>query len=138
MMKEKIPFQVFFDGSPKGYSCIKMNGVPTVESNENILRSVGLPISIMGRTKSQRAEYIALIYLLLNVSDYDFHEVTGDCDNVILQMQGANRVKDKTLKILYDKCQEIILKNGLTLEYSHVKRDYNPAGIWLEHYIKQY
>jgi len=138
-MLEKV---IYFDGSPKGWTCVDREDPNHPGSrdqhyttNKLLLAGLDLPEDFVTPTSNQRAEYLGLIRALQLITTYEPHLVIGDCENVILQMQGINRVRDKALKTLYDKAIEIIKVRGLNVEFGHVPRDDNLAGVFLEKYL---
>jgi len=123
---------IYFDGSsPKQIVCVSTSFGVYVKTLNEALQLLDLDVEIP-RTKSQRAEYVALIYALSKIEDYAHHEIAGDCENVILQIQGINKVKDPTLRILYAKAQKLINTRGLDVSFRHILREDNPAGKRIE------
>lgn len=83
--------------------------------------------TLISRTTSQRAEYAALIYALSTIEGYEEYEIIGDCENVILQMKGINRVKGD-MRYFYSAAQQLINTRGLNVSFKHVPRELNLAG----------
>ena len=129
--------KVYYDGTPKGYSCIDMGNGPRIRSNINILTSVSLPENFIGTRSNQRAEYVALIYALQSIKSYTEYTLLGDCENVVFQMLGINKIKDHHLRQLNEIANAIIQLRGLQVNFDHVDRDNNPAGRYLEKYMKR-
>lgn len=115
--------KIYFDGSSR------KNLFVVTDHRGRILSegSVDVPA-----TKSQRAEYKSLIAALRVIDTYKSVVLVGDCQNVILQMQGINRVRDSHLRKLYLEAQELINTRGLNVSFEHVLRDDNLAGLVLD------
>lgn len=61
----------------------------------------------------------------------DHLEVIGDSELVIHQINGKYKVKKASLKPLYEKCNYLKSKFK-KITFTHVKRDNNLAGVYLE------
>ena len=131
---------IYFDATPKGMvCCIKVNGTPKgplFRSITEVLVESGLPSGLVTKTTNQRAEYVALIAALGLVDNYSKHILIGDCENVILQMTGENKTKSGPMLTLNLKARDIINTRALDIEFRHVQRDYNQAGVLLDRYMK--
>ena len=126
----------YSDGSPKGWLCVKKDNEYTILENKKLLEKIGLSADFVPRTKSQRAEYLGIIHALQLVDTYDTVMIVSDCENVILQMLGINRCKDRSLQVLNNIAHKIIKDRGLTIGFEPVEREENPAGVYLENFLK--
>ena len=130
---------IYFDATPKGVVCtVKVNGTPKGPFFRviiEVLKEVMLPLGLVTKSTNQRAEYVGLIAALLLVDNYNKHILIGDCENVILQMTGTNKVKSGPMLTLNLKAHEIINTRGLDISYRHVRREHNQAGIALDRHI---
>lgn len=127
---------IFFDGSSqKQLICVVRvrRGIveATVRPIRNVLTDLRLNIDIPP-TKSQRAEYLAVLEALNSINSYEHHTITGDCENVILQLVGINRVSDPILKKFHHKAHQLINTRGLDVSFEHIARKENLAGIELD------
>ena len=127
---------LYSDGSPKGWLCVKKDDEYIVSENKKLLESIGLSTDFVPRTKSQRAEYLGIIHALQLVDTYDTVMIVSDCENVILQMLAINRCKDRSLQVLNNIAHKIIKDRGLTIGFELVEREENPAGVYLENFLK--
>lgn len=132
---------IYFDATPRGMTClVKVNGLPKgplFRGIPQVLAEVNLPVELVTESTNQRAEYVALIAALLLIDNYDKHILIGDCENVILQMTGENKVKSGPMLTLNLKAHEVINMRGLNIEYRHLLRENNQAGVALDHYMRR-
>ena len=130
---------IYFDGTPKGVVCaVKVNGTPKgpfFRVITEVLKEVNLPQDLITESTNQRAEYVALIAAMLLVDSYDKHILIGDCENVILQMTGENRIRSGPMLTLNQRAHEIINIRGLDIDCRHVLRGHNQAGNALDRHI---
>jgi len=90
-------------------------------------------IKDLGQGTNNIAEWSALIWAILWAKDNSVEQcvVIGDSKLVINQARGMWKVNNKVLADLLKEFHEI--SKGLDLEFRHVLRDSNLAGIYLEH-----
>jgi ribonuclease HI len=123
-----ISNRLYFDGSaPKYLICVSNGTNHVVLPLGVVLNTFNLSPTLIKPTSSQRAEYVALIYALSTIEDYEQYEVIGDCENVILQMNKINKVKGE-MKYFHNTAQQLINTRGLNVIFKYVPRDENPAG----------
>ena len=132
---------IYYDGTPSGWVCtVRVNGTPkgpVLRGIPEVLHDVNLPEGFVSPGKNQRAEYVALIFALLQIDNYAHYKLIGDNENVTLQMQGINRTRSGHMVTLNQKAHDIINTRGLSVEFKHVHRAYNHAGVELDRYMRR-
>jgi len=90
-------------------------------------------IKDLGQGTNNIAEWSALIWAVLWAKDNGIKQCVfiGDSQLVINQVSRVWKVNDQMLADLFKQFQEI--SEGLDLEFRHVLRDSNLAGIYLEY-----
>jgi len=126
---------IYFDGSPKGYCCCVIGSTVRLKKNSDLLDEIEFPRDFITSTKSQRAEYLGLIWALMQIYSYQNTVLIGDCENVILQMIGINKTRDYYLQRLQRYAKEFIETNALNVDFEYINRDDNLAGVELEKFL---
>lgn len=88
----------------------------------------------LGKVTNNVAEYTALIECLLRVNGLFGNGNGASCSKLVVhsdselmvrQINGEYKVKDKTLKKLFDEVQKIISKSSFEFSINHVPREKN-------------
>lgn len=87
----------------------------------------------LGYGTNNVAEWSALIWAVVWAKDNGLKKcvVIGDSKLVINQAQGLWKINNELLASLFEQFKQ--LSQGIELEFRHVLRDSNLAGIFLEH-----
>ncbi len=121
---KKDMWVIHVDGASRGNPGPAGVGVYITKNGKAFLKK---GFFIGARTNNQ-AEYIALlaaIHLLkLSYKEGDGLTIISDSQLLIFQMQGIYKVKQETLKVIYDVIKKE-LKSITKVTYEHVLREYN-------------
>lgn len=79
---------------------------------------------------SNEAEYLA-VYNALNAAKVKNIEIVSDSKLVIHQLRREWHIKDDKMRELFDKVQKLIRDRELSVTFSWVRREQNPAGKYL-------
>jgi ribonuclease HI len=95
-------------------------------------KAEALTMKNLGQGTNNIAEWSALIWAVVWAKDNGLEKcvVIGDSKLAIMQAQGAWKINNKMLAGLFEEFKQ--LSQGIELEFRHVLRDSNLAGIYLE------
>jgi len=79
---------------------------------------------------SNEAEYNAVINALKSSKSQDI-EILSDSKLVVNQLKREWHIKDRKMRMLFDEVQKIIKERKLSVEFTWVPREENPAGKYL-------
>ena len=121
----------FTDGAARGNPGHGGIGVVLKDESGNVLAEEK---KYLGKVTNNVAEYTALIECLLRVNGLCGNGngtscsklvVHSDSELMVRQINGEYKVKDKTLKKLFDEVQKIISKSSFEFSINHVPREKN-------------
>jgi ribonuclease HI len=122
--------EIYFDGGcapnpGKMSSCIVI-----CRPNE---KAEALTMKNLGQGTNNIAEWSALIWAVVWAKDNGIQKcvIIGDSKLAINQAQGLWKINNQVLATLFEQFKQ--LSQGIELEFRHVLRDSNLAGIYLEH-----
>jgi ribonuclease HI len=116
-----IPKEAYIDGSSKGfygYFLLPENETFIIKENEEMT--------------SNRAEWLALFALILDLPQEWKGKVYSDSLLIVNQFNGLFKIKDQEMKRLHDSCKELANLKKLILELIWLPREQNLFGKQLE------
>jgi ribonuclease HI len=109
-----------FDGGSRGNPGPAAYGFVLVDADGNEAARVG---EVLGRTTNNVAEYTGLVRGLEHALELGVRElaVRGDSELIVKQLRGEYRVKNETLKPLYEQARALLDRFDST-DVAHVYR----------------
>jgi ribonuclease HI len=121
-MSLPIPWKIHIDGAARGNPgpaafafIIQKEGAPPIEEN-----------GLLGVTTNNLAEYTALVRALERAAELGGQRliVHSDSELLVKQMNGAYRVKNADIRVLYDRARQLIERFDQVV-IRHVRREQN-------------
>lgn len=117
--------QIFIDGAARGNPGPAGIGVLIKNGSQTILEVS----DFIGETTNNVAEYEALLRGLVEANKLNINqiEVISDSELLVKQIKGEYRVKNESLKPLFEQAQELIQLFS-SFKITHVRREKNKAA----------
>lgn len=114
---------LYTDGGARGNPGPSAIGVVLRDTNQETIETLGL---YLGTATNNVAEYTALVNGLKLAKEKGVTELNCflDSELVVKQLTNIYRVKDATLKTLFDQVK-ILEKNFVVVRYTHIRREFN-------------
>lgn len=114
---------LYTDGGARGNPGPSAIGVVLRDTNQETIETLGL---YLGTATNNVAEYTALVNGLKLAKEKGVTELNCflDSELVVKQLTNIYRVKDATLKTLFDQVK-ILEKNFVVVKYTHIRREFN-------------
>jgi len=121
--KIQAQWQLFVDGAARNNPGPAGAGIYILKNNDSVVKQ---GFFLESKTNNQ-AEYLALVIGICQVSslmaDADHLEIMSDSQLLVRQLAGRYAVKNKMLKILYDRIKQMLISISYTVR--HVPRSEN-------------
>lgn len=122
-------YQIYSDGGARGNPGPAASGFVILKDKKEIDRGG----SYLGETTNNVAEYQAALEALekiISLKIDDIGQITAYLDSqlVVKQLKGEYKINQEHLKQFVFKIHEIISQNHLTVNFIHIKREYNKVA----------
>ncbi len=123
-MKPTPPCELYIDGASRGNP--GPSGVGAVVLVEGQAAPMHEFSKFLGQTTNNVAEYLALVYGLLEVGRHGYRQVTVKTDSELLarQMQGRYKVREPHLRLFHDLAKSLTATFH-SFEIEHIPRERN-------------